>query len=99
MHTFKWSVRNVEHEAVERLREVQATSGGLLGELLTEAVFDWFENLPEEAGNQESIAPTREQQTSDSPIAGTDGYSLHERGAMVPSSHEVGCLALGNGED
>ena len=99
MNTFKWSVRNVDHEAVERLREVQETSGGLLGELLTEAVFDWFENLREETDDEESITPIREQQNSDSPIADTDGYSLHERGAMVPSSREVGCLSLGNGEE
>lgn len=67
MHTFKWSVRNVEHEAVERLREVQETSGGLLGQILSDAIFDWYEHLPEEADDQESITLIKELQDDYSP--------------------------------
>ena len=45
METFKWSVRHMDPEAVERLREVQETSGGLLGELVSEAVYVWHDGL------------------------------------------------------
>jgi len=58
MKTCKWSVRNVSHEAIEKLHNVQHTSGGLLGELVSEAINDWFDHLPEEPDIEEPIEPT-----------------------------------------
>jgi hypothetical protein len=50
----RWSVRGVPKETIEKLREVQQQSEDrfLLGELLAEAVDDWFDRLPDadEAG-------------------------------------------------
>lgn len=59
MNKCKWTVRNVNCEAIQKLHEVQQISGGLLGELVSEAIEDWFDHLPEETEDEESITPNR----------------------------------------
>ena len=59
MDTFKWSVRHMQRDAVEKLLEIQANNGGeVLGHLASEAITYWYENACEEAEDEESIAPT-----------------------------------------
>ena len=43
MRTKKWSVRHVDSEAVDLLLEVQETSGELLGDLVSEAIWFWYD--------------------------------------------------------
>ena len=43
----KWTVRNVTPEALEMLQEVSQNSGAPMGELLSDAVADWYQRLPE----------------------------------------------------
>jgi hypothetical protein len=40
-------VRGVNAEALQMLRDVQAISGGTLGELLNEAIACWYDSLPD----------------------------------------------------
>jgi hypothetical protein len=65
MNTCKWAVRHMDREAIEKLHQVQQTSGGLLGELVSEAIDDWFNHLPEETEDEASIALT---EAADTPI-------------------------------
>lgn len=59
MHLIKWSVRGVDHEAIDKLLEVQETSEGLLlGELVSLAIHDWYSHLPEESEDESPISPT-----------------------------------------
>lgn len=49
MHDFKrWTVRNVNPETIKIINLMSAFSGVTTGEILNEAVSDWFENLEEE---------------------------------------------------
>ena len=45
MHLVKWSVRGVDPESVRKLMEVKQISGGVLGELVSEAIDFWFDCL------------------------------------------------------
>lgn len=47
MQKIRWSVRHMSDDALQCLREVQGTSGGLLGELVHEAVLHWYHDLEE----------------------------------------------------
>jgi hypothetical protein len=48
MTTYRWTCRNVELGVIELLREVSETSGLCYGELVTQAIEEWYVNLPEE---------------------------------------------------
>jgi len=49
MQKTKWTIRlKQKDEILEKLREVKESSSMSYGELLTEAIFDWYENLPYE---------------------------------------------------
>lgn len=43
----KWTIRNIPHQIIDMLREVQEMSGVNLGILLSEAVRYWYQDLPE----------------------------------------------------
>ena len=88
MNTCKWAVRHMDREAIEKLLEVQQTSGGLLGELVSEAIDDWFNHLPEETEDEESIAPTG---ALDTPLPQVGHNSAH-------SKNEAESTSLGNEE-
>lgn len=44
----RWTIRNVDPETIEIINLVRAQSGATAGELVSEAILDWFENLEEE---------------------------------------------------
>ena len=69
MSDYRWTVRMMDADSLslEKLREVKETSGGCLGELLAEAIDDWYEHLPTEADDQESITLIKELQDDYSP--------------------------------
>ena len=46
--TYRWTVRNMDPEAIDLIEEVASTSGLCFGELASEAIFSWYENLPED---------------------------------------------------
>jgi hypothetical protein len=49
MQDFKrWTVRNVDPETIEIINLMRVSSGMTAGELLDEAVSDWYENLEED---------------------------------------------------
>ncbi len=48
MSEYRWTVRNVDPDAVELIEEVAETSGSMFGELLTDAIETWYNQLPEE---------------------------------------------------
>ena len=48
MSTYRWTVRNVDPVAVQLLEEIAETSGACFGELLSEAIETWYDQLPEE---------------------------------------------------
>jgi len=48
MSSYRWTVRNVDPEAIQLLEEVSETSGLTFGELLTDAIETWYDGLPEE---------------------------------------------------
>ncbi len=48
MRTYRWTVRNVDPEAIELIEEIAETSGCTFGELVTDAIETWYEQLPEE---------------------------------------------------
>ena len=48
MQEYRWSVRNLDPEVLNFLREVKEESGLGYGELVSAAIVDWFENIPEE---------------------------------------------------
>ena len=49
MQDFKrWTVRNVAPETIETINLMREFSGFTAGELLNEAVSDWYENLEED---------------------------------------------------
>ncbi len=52
MHSYRWTVRNVDPEAIQLLEEVAETSGCTFGELLTDAIETWYHGLPEEADDE-----------------------------------------------
>lgn len=43
----RWTVRGVDRDAMELVRLVRETCGLPTGELLSDAIRVWFENLPE----------------------------------------------------
>jgi hypothetical protein len=53
MSNYRWTVRNVDPQAVELLHSVkQDNPESTLGELLSEAIQDWYENLEEVESNE-----------------------------------------------
>jgi len=59
--SYRWTVRNVDPEVVDLLKEVSETSGGCYGELLTEAIETWYDGLPFE--------DDEDTEESDDPVA------------------------------
>ncbi len=47
MDSYRITIRNVDPEAADMLREVAVESGETLGELFDQAVQYWYERLPE----------------------------------------------------
>lgn len=43
----KWTVRNLDSEAFELLSTMKTETGWTYGDLLSEAISEWYENLPE----------------------------------------------------
>ncbi len=56
MQEYKWCVRNLDPQVLHLLREVKETSGLGYGELVSEAITDWFENLPEDEPADETVS-------------------------------------------
>jgi hypothetical protein len=57
MSDYRWTVRNVDHEAIQLLRSVQQDNPEFtLGELLSDAIRYWYENLDEEIPDDAFIA-------------------------------------------
>ncbi len=54
MTAYRWTCRNVELGVIELLREVSETSGLCYGELLTQAIEEWYLSLPEEESETQS---------------------------------------------
>ncbi len=52
----RWTVRSVDPEAIEMIRLVRETCGLTTGELVSAAVRDWFERLPEVEGEDEEAS-------------------------------------------
>ena len=48
MQNYRWSVRGLDPTVLDMLKEVRQTSGFGYGQLVSEAIADWYENLPEE---------------------------------------------------
>jgi len=48
MSSYRWSVRNLDEDILELLREVKEVSGLSYGEIVSEAVSDWYRRLPED---------------------------------------------------
>ena len=46
MSNYRWTVRNVDPEAVELIEEIAETSGLTYGELVTEAIVTYYDQLP-----------------------------------------------------
>lgn len=44
----RWTVRNVDPETIQIINQMREFSGFTAGELLNEAVSDWYENLEED---------------------------------------------------
>ena len=58
MDTFRWSVRHMQRDALEKLLEISKNNEGeALGVLASEAIIYWYENACEEE-DEESIVPT-----------------------------------------
>lgn len=43
----RWTIRGVQPEAIDLIQEVRATSGQTLGELVREAILNWYAGPPE----------------------------------------------------
>ena len=46
-NTSKWTLRNIEPEALALLHEVSETSGLPMGALVSQALVEWYDRLPE----------------------------------------------------
>ena len=44
----RWTIRNVDPETIAIINSICAQSGATAGELVNEAILDWFENLEED---------------------------------------------------
>ena len=56
MQEYKWSVRNLDPEVLNLLREVKEESGLGYGDLVSEAITDWHANLPESEPADETVS-------------------------------------------
>ena len=43
----RWTIRNVDLKTIAIINEIRGQSGATSGELVNEAVLDWFENFEE----------------------------------------------------
>ncbi len=49
MSDFKrWTIRNIDPETIAIINDMRTQSGASSGELVNEAILDWYENLEEE---------------------------------------------------
>ena len=49
MEDFKrWTIRKIDPETIAIINAVRAQSGATSGELVNEAILDWYENLEED---------------------------------------------------
>ncbi len=67
MANYRWTVRGMDTGSLEKLREIKEINGTCFGELLAEAIDDWYEHLPEEADDEEAITLIKELQDDYSP--------------------------------
>jgi hypothetical protein len=51
----KWTIRNIEPDAVAMIAETADTSGRSYGDLVSEAIAFWYDSLPYE--NEEALEP------------------------------------------
>lgn len=59
MRDYRWTVRlGDDGDCIEMLREVADASGLRYGELLEQALTDWYEHLPEEGTPVEALLPS-----------------------------------------
>ena len=86
MDTFKWSVRHMQLDAVEKLTEIQANSGELLGVLASEAIEYWYEHACEEAEDEASIATT---EAADIHLLDVGQGIAHIRNDSASPPHEI----------
>jgi len=63
----KWTVRNITPQALEMLHEVRQHSGTPLGELLSEAVAEWYAALPYDDDEDDRVDQERAVTTPRSP--------------------------------
>ena len=54
MTNYRWTCRNLDPAVLELLREVSETSGLCYGELVTQAIEEWYLSLPEEESETQS---------------------------------------------
>src|SRR5438552_812383 len=47
MTTQRWTIRRVQPEVIETIRELSHTTGKSAGQLVTEAILNWVRNPPE----------------------------------------------------
>jgi hypothetical protein len=81
MKHVKWSVRYVPIESKNKLLEVQEINGGLIGDLLADAIDYWYDNLPEEETFDASEADNLQPQV---------GQNItHLRNDVASLSHEI----------
>jgi hypothetical protein len=53
MSDYRWTVRRVDPQAIQALHEVKAVNPGTtLGQLLSEAIQDWYDNLEEQTDEE-----------------------------------------------
>ena len=67
-HNYRWTVRNLDPSALEVLHEAQELNPErTLGSLVSEAVWDWWENIPDDDPDissdvEDTSVPTIEQE-------------------------------------
>ena len=56
MQEYRWSVRNLDPEVLNLLREVKEESGLGYGEIVSAAIVDWAENISENEPADETLS-------------------------------------------
>lgn len=56
MKSQRWTVRNIDYDTIQRLKEVSQYWDVTMGYLVNEAVSSWYNQLPEEEGSEDAIA-------------------------------------------
>ncbi len=54
----RWMIRNVSDQAIQMVAEVSDITGIYYGDLVNEAIVNWYDNLPEHAEDEEDTDET-----------------------------------------